>query len=92
MKSGCEVTYADAITDALFFDVEGVPIPFASPKTLWRMKQTVRAKDIPDRLYLQQLLHAQGIQAETATPAAPGNSLAAWWREFKTWWQKGRSQ
>src|SRR5437870_2802788 len=48
MKSGCGVTYADAISDAVVFDVEGVPIPFASPQTLWRMKQTVRAKDVPE--------------------------------------------
>src|ERR1041385_6937635 len=31
MKSGCGVAYSDAIKDALVFDVQGVPVPFASP-------------------------------------------------------------
>jgi hypothetical protein len=61
MARGCNVTYEEAVKDAINFDVEGITIPFASPQTLWRMKQTVRAKDVPDRLYLQQLLQAQGI-------------------------------
>ena len=37
MKTGCGVTYADAIADAVTFKADGVPIPFASPRTLWRM-------------------------------------------------------
>src|SRR6266705_2975105 len=44
MKSGCGVTYAEAIRDAMFFDICGARIPFASPKTLWKMKQTPRAR------------------------------------------------
>jgi hypothetical protein len=46
MKSGCGVTYAEAIKDAVIADIDGVPVPFASEPTLWRMKQTARAKDI----------------------------------------------
>jgi hypothetical protein len=61
MKSGCGVDYADAIRDAVWREVEGVRIPFASPLTLWRMKQTHREKDIMDRLFLRKLLEAQGI-------------------------------
>ena len=53
MKSGCGVNYADANRDAVYREIEGVRIPFASPQTLWRMKQTVREKDIPDRLFLR---------------------------------------
>src|SRR2546425_1249796 len=34
MKSGCGVTYSDAIKDASIFNIEGVLIPFASPQTL----------------------------------------------------------
>jgi len=56
MKSGCGVDYAAAIQDAVYYEVDGVRIPFASPKTLWRMKQTYRAKDVPDRLFLERLL------------------------------------
>jgi hypothetical protein len=88
MKSGCGVTYADAIKDAVVFEVEGVPIPFASPKTLWRMKQTVRAKDVPDRVYLRQLLEAQGIPLE---PPPPEDPLTRLWRRTKTWWASQRA-
>jgi hypothetical protein len=44
------------------------------------MKQTARAKDIPDRLYLRELVRAQGIQIEPdepKTPTAPG-STGSW--------------
>src|SRR5437773_716067 len=71
MKSGCGVTYQDAIKDAVVVPIEGVPIPFASAQTLWRMKQTVRAKDIPDRLYLKQLLKGQGIEVEPTQAEDP---------------------
>lgn len=70
MKSGCGVDYADAIRDAVYREIEGVRIPFASPQTLWRMKQTVREKDIPDRLFLRQLLEAQGIKLDPPPPVA----------------------
>ncbi len=85
MKSACGVTYSDAIKDALFFEVEGVSIPFASPQTLWRTKQTYRAKDVPDRLYLAQLLRAQGIQLGELEAKSP---LARWWSRLKMWWHK----
>jgi hypothetical protein len=78
MKSGCNGTYADAIKDAITFDIDGVPVPFASPRVLWRMKQTVRAKDIPDRLYLEQLLKAQGVAEPESSPNA------SWWQRLKS--------
>jgi hypothetical protein len=87
MKSGCDVTYAEAIEDALMIDVEGVSIPFASPQTLWRMKQTVREKDIPDRLFLRDLLRAQGIQFEESARTGGGNALAESWCRLKRWWK-----
>lgn len=87
MKSGCGVTYAEAVQDALIFQVEGVPIPFASPQTLWRMKQTPRAKDVPDRLYLRELLRAQGIPLEPAELPYSEDLVIRWWRKLKNWWQ-----
>ena len=54
MKSGCGVTYADAIKDAITKIVQGIPVPVASQATMWKMKQTIREKDIPDRLFLRQ--------------------------------------
>jgi len=84
MKSGCGVTYADAIKDAVIFTIEGVPIPFASAQTLWRMKQTVRAKDIPDRLYLKQLLKGQGIEVE---PTQAEDPITRWLLKLKARWK-----
>jgi hypothetical protein len=78
MKSGCGVTYADAIQDAVWREVEGVRIPFASPKTLWRMKQTRRAKDIPDQIFLRNLFAEQGIELEPSPTPDPDPGLPAW--------------
>src|SRR2546426_747872 len=83
MKSGCGVTYADAIKDAVVEEINGVRIPFASVPILWRMKQTLRAKDVPDRLYLRNLLKAQGILVE---PSPPEDPLTRWCNRIKAWW------
>ena len=48
------------------------------------MKQTVRAKDIPDRLFLRQLLKSQGIEVHPAEPTGP---LLRAWQRFKAWWK-----
>jgi hypothetical protein len=80
MKSGCGVDYAEAIKDVLHREINGVQIPFASPLTLWKMKQTHREKDIPDRLFLRQLLAAQGIQVEESPPPTQPTGLQAWLR------------
>ena len=77
MKSGCGVDYAEAIKDAVVHEINGVRIPFASPQTLWRMKQTHREKDIPDRLFLRQLLEAQGIKVEALQKEKP-EGLRGW--------------
>jgi hypothetical protein len=55
MKTGCGLDYAEVIKDVVFKEIDGVRIPFASPQTLWRMKQTVREKDIPDRFFFATL-------------------------------------
>ena len=79
MKSGCGVDYADAVRDAVWREIEGVRIPFASPQTLWRMKQTRREKDIPDRLFLRRLLEAQGISVTPRpTESLPLQGLREW--------------
>ena len=77
MKSGCGVDYAEAIKDAVVREINGVRIPFASPQTLWRMKQTPREKDIPDRLFLRQLLETQGIKVEAPKLEKP-EGLRGW--------------
>lgn len=78
MKSSCGVTYDEAIGDADIHEVGGVRIPFASPKMLWRMKQTYRDKDIPDRLFLRKLLAAQGVYVEEPPRIAPSEGLRGW--------------
>jgi hypothetical protein len=78
MKSGCGVTYSEAIKDAVWREVDGVRIPFASPQTLWRMKQTHRAKDIPDQLFLRELLGKQGIVLEPAPTTPKRSRLPPW--------------
>jgi len=53
--------YSDAAKDVVVREVEGVPIPFASPELLWRMKAvTHREKDTLDLLFLRQWFENQG--------------------------------
>jgi hypothetical protein len=59
MKSACGIDYAAAAPEIRTVDVEGVPIPFASPELLLKMKQTVREKDRLDRAFLEELLRGQ---------------------------------
>jgi hypothetical protein len=48
-------------------DVDGVLIPFASPRLLWRMKSvTGREKDAADLIFLRQWFAARG---DTPPPA-----------------------
>jgi hypothetical protein len=91
MRSGCGVEYAEAARTAVVREIDGVPVPFASPQTLWRMKQTVRAKDIPDRLFLRQWHEAHGIALDPPLPAtAPDDddAIIRVWRRIKGWWRK----
>ena len=53
MLSACGIPFEDTLEEHRLFDIDGVPIPFASPKLLLRMKQTYRAKDEEDRIFLQ---------------------------------------
>jgi hypothetical protein len=78
MKNSCGVEYAEAAADAVHREIEGVRIPFASPQMLWRMKQTVREKDIPDRVFLRKLLEAEGTELANPQPERP--TLREWLR------------
>ncbi len=59
MKAACGVEYAEASKEIALIDVAGVAIPFASPRLLLRLKQTLREKDAEDRFFLQRLLEEQ---------------------------------
>jgi hypothetical protein len=78
MKSACGVTYAVAIQDAIWKEVGGVRIPFASPEALWRMKQTHREKDVPDILFLRELLKKKGINLEGEKIASSDLRIPRW--------------
>lgn len=61
MKSAGGIDYAEATKDVVVREVEGVPIPFASPRLLWRMKAvTHRAKDAADLVFLRHWFERQG--------------------------------
>jgi hypothetical protein len=54
MKSASGIGYEEASKDIVIRHVLGVPIPFASPRLLWRMKKnTYREKDAADLVFLR---------------------------------------
>jgi hypothetical protein len=53
--------HAEAAADVVVHDVDGVSIPFASPRLLWRMKAvTHREKDAPDLVFLRHWFSQHG--------------------------------
>jgi Nucleotidyl transferase of unknown function (DUF2204) len=63
MRSAAGIDYAEAVKDVVMREVDGVPIPFASPRLLWRMKSvTHREKDTDDLLYLREWFAKRGEQ------------------------------
>lgn len=61
MKAACGIEYAEAAKEIVVRNVQGVPIPFASPRLLWRTKKpTRRAKDVDDLMFLQELFRGLG--------------------------------
>ena len=60
MLSACGIPFEETLQDHRLFDIDGVPIPFASPKLLLRMKQTHRAKDEEDRILSPPQDHGRG--------------------------------
>jgi hypothetical protein len=55
------IDYTEAAKDVVVTDVDGVKIPFASPRLLWRMKaKTHREKDAGDLFYLRRWFAARG--------------------------------
>jgi len=56
MLKTCGISYEEAVKDVEVHTLQGVAIPFVSPRTLLRMKQTVRERDAIDRAFLEQKL------------------------------------
>jgi Nucleotidyl transferase AbiEii toxin, Type IV TA system len=55
LGSACEITYEVAIRTAETFEIDGTPVPVASPATLLLTKRTVRPSDQTDRDFLEHL-------------------------------------
>ena len=63
MVSAGGIYYDEAAKDVVVREVDGVPIPFASPRLLWRMKAvTHREKDAGDLVFLRQWFAERGEQ------------------------------
>lgn len=61
MCSAGGIDYAEAAKDVVVRELEGVPIPFASPRLLWRMKAvTHREKDAADLVFLRYWFQENG--------------------------------
>ncbi len=61
MGSAGGIDYAEAAKDVVVREMDGVVIPFASPRLLWRMKVvTHREKDAGDLVFLRQWFAARG--------------------------------
>ena len=59
MLAACGIGYEEASREVENIVVLGVPIPFASPPLMLRMKQTHREKDALDRQFLAELLRGR---------------------------------
>jgi hypothetical protein len=61
MRSAGGIDYAEAAKHVVVRELGGVPIPFASPRLLWRMKAvTHREKDAGDLVFLRQWFAERG--------------------------------
>jgi len=61
MRSAGGIDYEEASKDVVVREVDGVPIPFASPRLLWRMKVvTHREKDAGDLVFLRRWFAEEG--------------------------------
>ena len=59
MTEACGVRFEDAVGGIETEVVDGVPIPFAGPALLLRLKQGPREKDRADRSFLEELIRAR---------------------------------
>ncbi len=61
MRSAGGIDYEEAAKDVVVRELGGVPIPFASPRLLWRMKVvTHREKDAGDLVFLRAWFAERG--------------------------------
>lgn len=65
MTAACGIEYAEAAGEITTVVIRGVPIPFANPQLLLRMKQTHREKDAEDRIFLHRKIAQLEGRAES---------------------------
>ena len=86
MAAASGITYDDAKEDVVVRTINGVDIPFATPQLLFRMKKnTHRAKDESDLVFLKQLIPE--LEGESPT-REPDSSLPAKPGFLKTFYQQ----
>ncbi len=56
MEKACGISYKEAEKDVELVTIEGVKIPIASKKLLFKMKDTYRPEDQMDRIFLKRLI------------------------------------
>jgi hypothetical protein len=67
MRSAGGIEYEEGARDVVVHVVQEVPIPFASPRLLWRMKRgTHREKDAPDLVFLRHWFAERGQEPPTS--------------------------
>ena len=60
MKSACGIDYEESRGLVDVVEIQGVAIPVARARLLWRTKQTLRDKDKVDLAFLARLLESRG--------------------------------
>lgn len=67
MGSAGGIDYEGAVKEVVVREIQGVPIPFASPRLLWRMKVvTHREKDAADLVFLRYWFMEHGQEPPSA--------------------------
>jgi hypothetical protein len=59
MTAACGIGFKEASGFIEIANIQGVPIPFATPGLLLRMKQTHRENDVADRIFLHRKIAEQ---------------------------------
>ena len=61
MRSACRIDDTEPAKDIVIREIDGLKIPFVSPRLLWKMKvNTHRAKDAPDIVFLRDYFADRG--------------------------------
>ena len=65
LSKACEVSFDDAKHHVEVESIRGVNIPYVTAEVLLKTKQGLRAQDVQDRMYLEQLLNNRRSRSET---------------------------